>query len=170
MGVIVVHRARLLPRLLLVAAITGVSLLVTGAIVWIAVLGTDPEVSIGRGGGTRVVERGAEAEIVHELPRGWPEALRPPTGSMIVSSVTSSAPEEQLVLVVEAPGAGVPVAEALRAQLAAAGLEVTADGLGPDGTGGLTAAGGGWDASISVGATPARLDVTTVSWVLRPLR
>ncbi len=169
-GGVVVHRARLLPRLLLVGVFTLLPLVVTVAIVWFSFDGAGR-----RDGPTRVTERGADAEIVGggggevALPTGWPEALTPPEGARVVSSVASGGgtPEESLVMVVEVRGEGPAVARALEEQLAAAGLAVTTDAVGPDGTGALTAAGAGWEASVTLAPTPARPAAITVSWVLR---
>lgn len=170
-GGVVVHRARLLPRLVLVAVIMFVSTAVTGAIVWFAVIDTVDDGQLGsRGGATRGTERGAE-EVAGgvDLPVGWPEALAPPDGARIVTSVASDGgtPDEQLVLVVEATGGGVAVADALRTQLATAGLTVTSDALTAEGVGSLGASGAGWEASVALSPIPARPEVTTVSWVLR---
>ena len=166
-----VHRARLLPRLALVAVIMAVSTVVTGAIVWFAVLGATDDVQQGRGGGaTRSsTERGAEVADGVDLPPGWPEARAPAEGTEIITSVASGGgtPDEQLVLVVEAPGGGAAVVDALRAQLAAAGLTVTSESLTAGSVGSISATGAGWEASVAVSPNPARPGVTTVSWVVR---
>lgn len=175
-GGIVVHRARLLPRLLLVAVIMGISFLVTGAIVWFTVLGTADDVRLGRGDGTtRATERGAEAEVGGSgsgvsVPQGWPEALAPPAGATVVSAVATSAgtPDEQLVLVYELEQAGPDAAATVRGQLAVAELTVDHDAVGADGTGSLVATGAGREANVSLSPIPARPGTTTVSWVLRP--
>ena len=167
-GGVVVHRARLLPRLLLVLAFMAVTTAVTGAIVWFSVLGTADDVRLGsRGGATRSTEPAADAGV--DVPPGWPDALAPAEGTEVVTSVASGGgtPDEQLVLVVEVPGGGAGVVDALRAQLAAAGLTVTSESLTAESVGSISAAGAGWQASVAVAPNPARPEVTTVSWVLR---
>jgi hypothetical protein len=168
-GGVVVHRARLLPRLILVLALLAVSTAVTGAIVWFSVLGTADDVELGRRGATRSTEVGAGADDGVDLPPGWPEALAPGAGTEVITSVASGGgtPDEQLVLVVEATGGGAAVVDALRAQLAAAGLTVTSESLTAGSVGSISATGAGWEVSVAVSPNPARPEVTTVSWVLR---
>lgn len=168
-GGVVVHRARLLPRLLLVFAFMAVSTAVTGAIVWFSVLDAADDVELGSRGATRSTEAGAGIVDDVDLPPGWPDALAPAEGTEVITSVASGGgtPDEQLVLVVEVPGGGAGVVVALRAQLAAAGLTVTSESLTAESVGSLSAAGAGWEASVAVSPNPARPEVTTVSWVLR---
>jgi len=170
-GPVVVHRARLLPRLALVAVIMLISTAITGAIVWFAVFsGDDVELGGRRGTGTTASESGGvDSPGGVGLPEAWPETLRPPEGATVVSAVVSSGgtPDEQMVLVYELAQDGPAVAEALRTQLAAAGLTVTSDALGPEGSGSLVAAGAGREANVAVGPTAGRPGVVTVSWVLR---
>jgi hypothetical protein len=168
-GGIVVHRARLMPRLVLVGVIMLVSFGVTGAIVWFTVLGAADDVRDARDG-TRFTVPSARGTDPVSVPQGWPEALAPPEGATVVSSVATSAgtPDEQLLLVYEVTQDGPAAADALRAQLAAAGLTITSDAIGPEGTGSLTAAGAGREASVAVAPAAARPGVTTLSWVLRP--
>jgi hypothetical protein len=166
-GGVVVHRARLVPRLILVAAIMGISFLVTGAIVWFSILGTADDVRAGVRDGYRYTPP-TTAEV--SAPEGWPEALIPPAGSHVVSAVTTSpgTPDEQLIMVVEVDGEGPAVADALRAQLTAAGLTIDGDAITPAGIGSFSASGAGYEASVAVSPIPGRPGITTVSWVLRP--
>ena len=172
-----VHRARLLPRLALVAVIMLISTAITGAIVWFSVFsGDDVERGSRRGTATTASESGADdgpggadSPGGVAVPEAWPEDLRPPAGATVVSTVVSSGgtPEEQMVLVYEVTQDGVATADALRAQLVAAGLTVTSEAIDPAGSGALVAAGAGREANVAVGPTAGRPGVVTVSWVLR---
>ncbi|HEX7135415.1 MAG TPA: hypothetical protein VF228_22760 [Iamia sp.] len=168
-GVVVVHRARLLPRLVLVGGIMLVSFGITGAVVWFTVLGAADDVRDAQDA-TRFTVPAPGATDPVSVPQGWPEALAPPEGATVISSVATNAgtPDEQLVLVYEVARDGPVAADALRAQLEAAGLTITSDAVGPEGSGSLTAAGAGREASVAVAPTAARPGVTTLSWVLRP--
>jgi hypothetical protein len=176
-GPIVVHRARLLPRLALIAGLMLISTAVTGAIVWFSVFsGDDVELGSRRGTANTASESGGvdtpggfDSPGGVGVPETWPETLRPPEGATIVSAVVSSGgtPDEQMVLVYEVTQDGLATVDALRAQLVAAGLTISSDAIGPDGAGALVAAGAGREANVAVGPTPGRPDVITVSWVLR---
>jgi hypothetical protein len=173
-GGVVVHRARLLPRLLLVLGLVAIPVLIVGLATWFVALGTAEDVGrAGRVGspGVTTPELPGVTAAPRQVgpPEGWPDALAPPDGATVVTSVAAGAgePDEQLVMVVEVHGEGPAVGEALRAQLATAGLTITSDALGPGGVGALMAAGAGWEASIAVAPDPVRPGVVTISWVLR---
>lgn len=162
-----VHRARLVPRLVLVAAIMGTSFLVTGLVVWFAVVGTADHARAGvRNGSTSFT---APASQPISVPQGWPDALTPLEGAEITSSVTSGSgtPDEQLVMVYGVGQEAPAVAEALRAQLTAAGMAISTDAIGADGTGSLAATGGGREGTGAVSPDPTAPGSTTVSWVVR---
>jgi hypothetical protein len=173
----VVHRARLLPRLALVAVFTLIPTVITGAIIWFSVFsGDDVELGGRRGTVATASESdgadppgGADSPGGVGVPESWPETLRPPEGATVVSAVVSSGgtPDEQMVLVYEVTQDGLATADALRAQLVAAGLAVTSDAIDPSGSGALVAAGAGREANVALGPTLGRPGVVTVSWVLR---
>lgn len=166
-GGIVVHRARLLPRLALVAVLMAVSFGVTGAVIWFAFVGATDDVRRSDGeqaAGVDAADPGAVA-----VPAGWPDTLGPPEGATLVSSVTTGAgtADQQLILVYELTQDARAAGDVLRYQLAAAGFTLGTDAVAADGTGSLIATGGGREATVSVVPDATRPGVTTISWVLR---